>query len=177
MQTIQPEQADFLLRDVSLPALENEQRITARIFAAIPADKAGYRPDEISKSAMELAWHISAAEMRFMDGIIAGGFDFSPRPRPESIETPEQLTAWYTENCASRRQQLNRLSGEQLAKSLDFRGVFQAPAVTFLDLLMRHSGHHRGQLSMYLRPMGAKVPSIYGESYDSAQSRVAGNPA
>jgi len=28
----------------------------------------------------------------------------------------------------------------------------------------------RGQLSMYLRPMGAKVPSIYGESYDSAQA-------
>ena len=31
--------------------------------------------------------------------------------------------------------------------------------------------HHRGQLSSYLRPMGAKVPSIYGESYDSALAR------
>ena len=35
---------------------------------------------------------------------------------------------------------------------------------------LKHSIHHRGQLSMYLRPMGAKVPSIYGESYDSAQA-------
>jgi uncharacterized damage-inducible protein DinB len=26
--------------------------------------------------------------------------------------------------------------------------------------------HHRGQLSTYLRPMGAKVPSIYGPSAD-----------
>jgi hypothetical protein len=26
---------------------------------------------------------------------------------------------------------------------------------------------------MYLRPMGAKVPSIYGESYDAAQARLA----
>ena len=26
--------------------------------------------------------------------------------------------------------------------------------------------HHRGQLSSYLRPMGAKVPSIYGPSAD-----------
>jgi hypothetical protein len=26
---------------------------------------------------------------------------------------------------------------------------------------------------MYLRPMGAKVPSIYGESYDGTQARLA----
>ena len=41
------------------------------------------------------------------------------------------------------------------------------PAVTFLSLNVRHSVHHRGQLSSYLRPMGAKVPGIYGPSGDS----------
>jgi uncharacterized damage-inducible protein DinB len=35
---------------------------------------------------------------------------------------------------------------------------------------MSHTIHHRGQLSQYLRPMGAKVPSIYGQSYDDAQA-------
>lgn len=29
---------------------------------------------------------------------------------------------------------------------------------------------------MYLRPMGAKVPSIYGESYDARVAREAGTP-
>ena len=38
---------------------------------------------------------------------------------------------------------------------------------------MNHSIHHRGQLSSYLRCMGAKVPSIYGESYDDVQARTA----
>jgi len=38
---------------------------------------------------------------------------------------------------------------------------------------LNHSIHHRGQLSMYLRPMGAKVPSIYGESYDARIEREA----
>jgi uncharacterized damage-inducible protein DinB len=38
---------------------------------------------------------------------------------------------------------------------------------------MNHTIHHRGQLSSYLRCMGAKVPSIYGESYDDAQARKA----
>jgi hypothetical protein len=32
--------------------------------------------------------------------------------------------------------------------------------------MIRHSVHHRGQLSAYLRPMGAKVPAIYVESGD-----------
>ena len=41
------------------------------------------------------------------------------------------------------------------------------PAVVYVQIGLNHSIHHRGQLSMYLRPMGAKVPSIYGESYDS----------
>ena len=29
-----------------------------------------------------------------------------------------------------------------------------------------HMVHHRGQLSTYLRPMGAKCPAIYGNSFD-----------
>jgi uncharacterized damage-inducible protein DinB len=45
--------------------------------------------------------------------------------------------------------------------------MFQMPAVAFLDLGIRHSIHHRGQLSVYLRPAGGRVPAIYGESYDS----------
>jgi uncharacterized damage-inducible protein DinB len=51
--------------------------------------------------------------------------------------------------------------------------MFQLPAVMYLSFILNHSIHHRGQLSMYLRPMGAKVPAIYGESYDSAEARKA----
>ena len=63
--------------------------------------------------------------------------------------------------------------GDHLVKIVDFRGIFQLPLVIYLDFLLHHSIHHRGQLSMYLRPMGAKVPSIYGESYDAAEARKA----
>jgi uncharacterized damage-inducible protein DinB len=38
----------------------------------------------------------------------------------------------------------------------------QVPAVTLLQLTIKHSVHHRGQLSTYLRPMGGSVPKIYG---------------
>ena len=65
------------------------------------------------------------------------------------------------------------LSGEQLTKIIDFRGIFKLPAVMFLNIGLNHSIHHRGQLSTYLRPMGSKVPSIYGESYDARVVREA----
>lgn len=173
MQPIQPDQAAFLLQGVYLPGLKNESRITKSVIEAIPLDKGDYRPDAISKSALELAWHIVATEMRFMDAIAAGEFDFSPRPRPESIKNSEDLAAWYTENFASHFDAIAKLSNEQLVKVIDFRGMFQLPAVMYLGFILHHSVHHRGQLSMYLRPMGAKVPAMYGESYDSAEARKA----
>jgi uncharacterized damage-inducible protein DinB len=58
-----------------------------------------------------------------------------------------------------------------LIKIIDFRGLFQFPAVVYVQLGLNHAIHHRGQLSMYLRPMGTKVPSIYGESYDAREAR------
>jgi uncharacterized damage-inducible protein DinB len=173
MQQIQPDQADFLLQGVYLPALKNEHRLTKSVIQAIPLDKGDYRPDAISKSALDLAWHIASAEMRFMDAVPAGEFDFGPRPRPDSIKNSEDLTSWYVDNFDQRFETLTKLSNEQLLKIIDFRGMFQLPAVMYLGFMLHHSVHHRGQLSMYLRPMGAKVPAMYGESYDSAEARKA----
>jgi uncharacterized damage-inducible protein DinB len=173
MQPIQPDQADFLLHGVYLPALKNEHRITKSIIEAIPPDKGDYRPDGISKSALNLAWHIASTEVRFMEAVLAGEFDLSPRPLPDSIKNSENLTGWYTHNFESHFEKLTKLSNEQLLKIVDFRGLFQLPAVMYLGFVLHHSVHHRGQLSMYLRPMGAKVPAMYGESYDSAEARKA----
>jgi uncharacterized damage-inducible protein DinB len=45
--------------------------------------------------------------------------------------------------------------------------MMQLSGVGYLTLMVKHSAHHRGQLSAYLRPMGAKVPGIYGPSGDT----------
>ena len=174
---MQPDQAVFLLNGLYLPGLKNESRITASVIQAIPADKGDFRPDGISKSAMELAWHVVATEMRFMEAVVAGQFDFTPKPRPDSIKTASDLSAWYAENLTPHFEKLAKLSADQLTKIVDFRGMFQLPAVRYLEFLLHHSIHHRGQLSMYLRPMGAKVPAIYGESFDSAEARKAAQKA
>jgi uncharacterized damage-inducible protein DinB len=177
MQTLQPEQANFLLQTIYLPGLKNEHRLTKAVIEAIPVDKGDYRPDEISKSALELAWHIVATENRFVDAVVTGAFDLTPNPRPESIKNSKDLVAWYSENFESRLDKVTKLSNEQMLKIVDFRGIFQLPVVMYLGFVLHHTVHHRGQLSMYLRPMGAKVPSIYGESYDAAEARKAAQGA
>ena len=62
---------------------------------------------------------------------------------------------------------LKGMPAEQWARELDMFGKWKMPAVGFLSLAVRHSIHHRGQLSAYLRAMGGKVPSIYGPSADT----------
>ncbi|HUB31810.1 MAG TPA: DinB family protein [Bryobacteraceae bacterium] len=171
MQAFQPEQAKFLLTAIYLPTLGNEHGVTRSVIEAIPADKSDFRPDGISKSALDLASHIVTAEFRFLDGVAAGAFDFTPHPLPESVRTPADLAAWYAENFAPRLARLRQLTGEQLGQIIDFRGRYQMPAVMYLGRMLHHTVHHRGQLSAYLRPMGAKIPAIYGESYDSAAAK------
>ncbi len=172
MNPITSEQALFLLQ-YTLPSVKNEHRSTRAVIDAIPQANMEYRPDPHSKSAIELAWHIVATEQRLYGGVAAGGFDFSPIHRPESVKTPTQIGQWYEDSFTKNFDALTKLSGDQLAKIIDFRGMFQLPAVTFLNFVLNHSIHHRGQLSTYLRAMGGKVPAIYGESYDSAEAKKA----
>jgi len=167
-----PDQARFIL-SLALPTLKTEHQTTKRVIEAIPLNNGDYRPDAASKTALELAWHIVAAEKRFLSGIPVGAFDFNPVHRPESITNSAGMVVWFDETFAANLEKLERTGGETLTRMIDFRGLFQLPAVAFVQLAMNHTIHHRGQLSVYLRPMGSKVPSIYGESYDTTQARLA----
>src|SRR5271170_225736 len=114
MPQIQPDQASFLLQGVYLPGLKNEQRITKTIIEAIPLDKGDYRPDEISMSAIGMAWHIVATENRFMDAVINGEFNLTPNPMPDSVKNSKDLSALYAKDFESRIEKLGNLSNEQL---------------------------------------------------------------
>ena len=167
---MQPEQALFL-RDWMLGALKREHPITRGVIDAVPIDQGHFRPDTVVKSADDLAWHIVGAEHRFMAAVTTGAFDFTPSPRPEAIRNSRDISRWYGDVFAQDVDRVAALPVEALLTIVDFRGIFQLPAVAYLHTAHIHSIHHRGQLSMYLRPMGAKVPAIYGESYDAREAR------
>jgi uncharacterized damage-inducible protein DinB len=85
---------------------------------------------------------------------------------PADVKTCHDVARWYEEDIDQRIPLLEGLSGDHLTNPVDFNGLRNDPAVDYLNIAIRHSVHHRGQLSAYLRPMGAKVPAIYVESAD-----------
>lgn len=162
---MQPEQARFLL-DLMLPQLKQESATTRKVLAAVPADKGDYRPHPVSKSALELAWHLASSEYWFLDCIIQGRFSSEGGGMPEQIRTPADVTAWYEQNVPPLIERLAGLSDDELLRPIPFFGMVEWPAVSYLLWHIVHAVHHRGQLSAYLRPMGGRVPSIYGGSAD-----------
>jgi uncharacterized damage-inducible protein DinB len=172
MKELTSENAIFMLHGMYLPVLKNESRTTKSILAAVPADKSDYRPDPLSKTAMELVRHIANADNFFVESVLSG--EFNPGTRiPETAKTPQEIAAWYEQHYAKNYEALAAATPEQLTRVIDFRGLFQWPGLNFLMFGLHHTIHHRGQLSSYLRAMGGKVPAIYGESYDSAQAKKA----
>jgi uncharacterized damage-inducible protein DinB len=176
MEILQPDQALAILQ-FTLPFLQREHETTKKIMAAIPEGKATYRPDPIAKTAFDLAAHIAGAEHMFLTAVGSSGFDYSVSKRPESVETIADIRRWCSETFEKNFERLSKADGESLARVIDFRGRMQMPSVFFVQLAIAHTSHHRGQLTVYLRPMGAKVPSIYGESYDDAQVRMGAQSA
>jgi uncharacterized damage-inducible protein DinB len=158
------DEAKFLLRFL-LPQLRSEQLITKKILSSVPPDKGDYKPHTKSMSAFKLAWHLAVTEIWFLDAVIHRCFG-ETAPMPPAVKTGGDTAHWYDESFSQRMPLLEALSGEELASPVDYIGLRNDPAVCYLNIAIRHSVHHRGQLSAYLRPMGAKVPAIYVESAD-----------
>jgi uncharacterized damage-inducible protein DinB len=153
--------ADFILADY-----EQERAPTKRVIDAIPAGQESYTPGAKCMTSLDLAWHLASSELFFLDGVCRGQFGPGPK-RPEHVRSAQDVLAWYDEHLPPAIARARTVPAEQLAQVIDFFGMMQLSGVGSLTLMVKHSAHHRGQLSAYLRPMGAKVPGIYGPSGDT----------
>lgn len=148
---------------------ESDNPAFIRVLQALPADKLDYKPHERSSSAGDVAWQI-AEELRSLSDLIETGVvDWVMNPRPATLD---EIVAAYEGSANRHRALLGTIDdakwtsegkmlygGHEVMKSTvgDICWSF------FLDAI-----HHRGQLSAYIRPMGGKVPSIYGPSADDS---------
>ena len=154
-------------REIMCEGLQNEFETTKKVLAAIPDAKRDYRPDSKARTAWELAWHIAKEDVLFLDQIAEGKFVMpDPRYDNETPKTVSELVAWYDKNFPRALQRVRTMPPAKLATPINFVGLFNLPAVFYLGFMNNHSIHHRGQLATYLRPMGSRVPSIYGGSAD-----------
>ena len=100
-----------------------------------------------------------------LDEIPDHKFDMAHRFKQEPRDFAD-LVNWYETNFLRAANRIRAMTPAQLATPVDFDGVCKMLAVFYLGFVNNHSVHHRGQLAAYLRPMGSKVPSIYGGSAD-----------
>lgn len=155
-----------MLREFFLERQKAEAPVFVRVLKALPKDKLSYKPHERSPSAEQLVWTL-AGEMR-ASVEAATEFktewkDVTPPPLEEMIRIFEQSSA----DLADRVSKMDDAAWERQAQFY-YQGklAFEQPAGKFLWFILFDAVHHRGQLAAYLRPMGGKVPSIYGPSAD-----------
>ena len=150
-------------RDMMVAALRRELAVTERVIEAMPEKKFDYRPAPKSKAAGELAWHMVYGTIGMLKGVFNRKFEMENEPA--TPDKAEILRVWMTQ-FPSVLEKIEAMTPEQLTTHVDFYGAFKLPVFTYLPIISNHLIHHRGQLTAYLRPMGGKVPSIYGGSAD-----------
>jgi uncharacterized damage-inducible protein DinB len=144
--------------------IEGEGHGTRKIIRAIT--NPDYKPDPKSRTAWQLATHMTMADVWFADSIVNGAFQWGGEPvAPAEMTDTAAVATWHEHHLAESLRKLRAMSTDHLLRTVDFFGT-KAPAVTWLGMMNNHAVHHRGQLAAYLRAMGSKVPAIYGASAD-----------
>jgi uncharacterized damage-inducible protein DinB len=167
-----------------LQELEQEAQTTRRVLERVPADRLGWKPHDKSMSLGQLALHVAVLPGAIAE--MAGQSPFQiPDFRQPSAASAAELVPTLDQSVAKAVQILRSMDEAALAnvwRLLDGdKEVMALPVGARLRALMlNHWYHHRGQLSVYLRQVGALVPSIYGPSADEnpfAARRAAAVPA
>lgn len=146
---------------------ESEIPTTVKVLQSIPESNLGYRPDDKSRTGLQLCRHLALEDPWLLDGVAAGSY----KPIPDDSDacglmTPAQCAERYSREMGKALERVKALSGEELARNVELF-TYNMPAIAYLSMALRHSVHHRGQLSAYVRAMGGKVPGIYGPSADT----------
>ena len=153
-------------REYYQECFEAEKPKFIRVLKAVPADQAGYRPHPRSTSAGDLMWLLASELHDACELVDRGELSYVARPAPPVAES----VATYERNAEELQKRLAMLDDarwdKQVRLVVDGKTAWETSLGDMLFGFLFDAIHHRGQLSSYLRPMGAKVPSIYGPSED-----------
>ncbi|MEO8681241.1 MAG: DinB family protein [Vicinamibacterales bacterium] len=158
-----PDHAKFLTETLG-QQLQTEWMTTYKVIEAIPEGKKDWKPEPVARTAWELAQHLAVADVGFLHAVIANDFT-NTFPGKTTATTARQLADWYKHEMPKALEQVLALDGAHMSKIVEFYGM-KLPSASYVLFCLTHMIHHRGQLATYLRPMGGKVPSIYGGSAD-----------
>jgi uncharacterized damage-inducible protein DinB len=149
-----------------MQCLETETPTFIKVMKAVPPEQAAYRPHARSTAAGDLVWLLTVEVRDACELIDRGEVNYVQKTAPSVGES----IAAYEKHAAELKARLAKVDDAKWDSparlKMDGKVMWEAPLGDMLFGFMFDAVHHRGQLSSYLRPMGAKVPSIYGPSAD-----------
>ena len=158
--------------DALLPEFDHEMAVTRKVLERVNDAQFGWRPHEKSMSLGRLATHV--AEIPHWGRTILTEPEFNMvegENTPRSAATTAEVLTLFDGQVKTVRALLAPRTDAELMSTWTFKQngqeLFGMPrAAAWRSWVMNHLIHHRGQLSVYLRQTGSKVPGIYGPSAD-----------
>lgn len=159
------------LIDPLLMEFDREASTTRKVLERCPDAKLLWQPHPKSMTLGKLATHLATVPTMVASSVLGDGLDLAGiAPAPPAGTTAEIVRTFDTA-CAGAKAAMAQLDDARALGSwtLSRGGVtlMSLPRIAFLrTILLNHSVHHRGQLSVYLRLLDVPVPPIYGPSAD-----------
>ena len=154
-------------REFFVQRWKTEYPLFVKMFQALPDGKLDYAPHPGSRPAGRIAWGIVEEARALAEIVETGESHWQNRPVPESAA---EIRREYAANGERLTRLVDRLDDAQWESPGRFLAggqvVFAGPVRDHCWWIIFDGVHHRGQLSVYIRPMGGKVPAIYGPSGD-----------
>jgi uncharacterized damage-inducible protein DinB len=162
------------LKDYLLAELNREVDRSRSALEQVPEGKADWKPHERSMAFGYLANMVATIPMWITMQVSQNELDIAPKDGPKFEMQPHNTSAEYIEAlekaAAGAREAFAKTSDEHLKSNWQLKAggdvVMEAPRYEMIQDSLLHLAHHRGQMTVYLRLMGAKVPAIYGPSAD-----------
>jgi uncharacterized damage-inducible protein DinB len=165
------------LTELLLDELNREVERSRRALEQVPEGKYDWKPHEKSMIFGYLANMVATMPTWLAMGVTRDELDVAPadgsKMEQKRMDTSAEFLQALEKSAADARAALEKTTEEHLMTPwrLLARGkvVMETPRHVMIQDTMNHWAHHRGQMTVYLRLMGAKVPAVYGPSADDNQ--------
>jgi uncharacterized damage-inducible protein DinB len=150
-------------------ALKDELARTKRFLDVFPPSASELKPHPTSQAAREVV-NTMCAEAMISTKVLDGSLDMSKLSFPPAPATWAEVIQAFTGSYDALLAVLEKTPEGDFAQSIPFmtgpKQIGPVPKGDIVRFMLNDHIHHRGQLSVYLRMSGSKVPSIYGPSKD-----------
>jgi uncharacterized damage-inducible protein DinB len=146
-----------------------ENATTRRVVAAFADGLGEFTPHERCKTAREVAYIFARSQTRIA-AALSNEWQWPPPPFPPMPTSYADVVAAFDRTTDAVKAALWDAPESRMAETITFlTGPKQFGQISVSQLvwfMLMDAIHHRGQLTVYLRAAGAKVPSIYGPTAD-----------